>query len=131
MTGTRIPALTADEGEPTVAFSVLTDAGWVTHTDPTGNSQMVAPGGQARMVFQPESAAYANTDVLWKVEAAIFAANQDLLAIPAKPRTWSATFTGEVPVELIAAFLERLVAPDGIDRGPSGPNPAGPLTVAA
>ncbi|MEU3399466.1 DUF317 domain-containing protein [Streptomyces filamentosus] len=133
MTDTRIPALTADEGEPTVAFSVLTNAGWVTHTDPTGNSQVVAPGGQARMVFQPESAAYANTDILWKVEAVTFTVDvdQDLLAIPAKPRTWSATFTGEVPVELIAAFLERLVAPDGIDRGPSGPSPAGPLAVAA
>ncbi|MFF2571191.1 DUF317 domain-containing protein [Streptomyces sp. NPDC058084] len=133
MTDTRIPVLAADEGEPAVAFDVLTKAAWVTHTDSSANSQVVAPGGQARLVFQPESAAYANTDVLWRVEAVTFAVDegQGLLAIPAKPRTWSATFTGEVPVELIAAFLERLVAPEGVDRSPTDPDPASPVAIAA
>ncbi|WP_435245142.1 DUF317 domain-containing protein [Streptomyces tendae] len=133
MTHTRIPVLQADEGEPAVAMDLLQRAGWVTHSDPSANCQVVAPGGQARLVFQPESAAYANTDVLWRVEAVTFEVgpDQDLLAVPAKPRTWSATFTGEVPVELIAAFLERLVAPEGIDRRPTDPDPAGPAALAA
>lgn len=115
---THVPALLADEGEPSVAFALLEKSGWTTHTDPTANSQMVAPGGQARLVFQPESAEYANTDVLWKVEAVTFglARGDELMTVPAKPRSWSATFSGEVPVELIAAFLQPLVAPDGIAR---------------
>ncbi|MER0442979.1 DUF317 domain-containing protein [Streptomyces sp. Edi4] len=133
MTRTRIPALQADEGEPSVAMDVLLAAGWVAHSDPSANCQLVAPGGAARLVFQPESAAYASTDVLWRVEAVTFEVGPDeaLLAVPAKPRTWSATFTGEVPVELIAAFLERLVAPDGIDRSPTDPTPTGPAALAA
>lgn len=123
MTTTNIPALLADEGEPQVAFDLLAAAGWTLHSVPMDNSQMVSPGGQARLVFQPESAEYANTDVLWKVEAVTFAPGrgQALLAVPAKPRSWTATFTGEVPVELIGAFLERLVAPEGVDRGPAAP----------
>ncbi|MGW1189243.1 DUF317 domain-containing protein [Streptomyces sp. NPDC002559] len=93
---------------------------------------MVAPGGQARLVFQPESAEYANTDVLWKVEAVTFVPgrDQEILAVSAKPRSWTATFTGEVPVELIGTFLERLVAPEGVGRGPAAP-PAETDTAAA
>ncbi|MFG3336978.1 DUF317 domain-containing protein [Streptomyces tendae] len=132
MTTTNIPALLADEGEPQVAFDLLAAAGWTLHSVPTDNSQMVAPGGQARLVFQPESAEYANTDVLWKVQAVTFAPgrDQEILAVPAKPRAWTATFTSEVPVELIGAFLERLVAPEGVDRGPAVP-PAETGTAAA
>jgi len=130
---THVPALQADEGEPSVVFDLLHQAGWVTHTAPSANSQVVAPGGQARLVFQPESAEYANTDVLWKVEAVTFAVPEGyaLMAIPDKPRRWSATFSGEVPAELIAAFVERLVAPEGIDRTPTDPEPDGPAAVAA
>ncbi|WP_435058365.1 DUF317 domain-containing protein [Streptomyces sp. bgisy060] len=126
---THVPAFQADEGEPKVVFDLLHKAGWVAHADPSANTQVVAPGGQARLVFQPESAEYANTDVLWKVEAVTFAVpkGQALMAVPAKPRTWSATFSGEVPVELIAAFLERLVSPEGIDRTP--PEPDGPVAA--
>ncbi|MFF4409770.1 DUF317 domain-containing protein [Streptomyces sp. NPDC001404] len=113
---THISALLADEGEPAAAFDILAATGWALHTDPSANTQVVAPGGQARLVFQPESAEYAATDVLWKVEAVAFLPGEAHHAVLAKPRSWSATFTGEVPVELIAAFLERLVAPEGIDR---------------
>ncbi|MER7191381.1 hypothetical protein ACH4B8_21750 [Streptomyces flaveolus] len=35
-----------------------------------------------------------------------------------------------MPVELIGAFLERLVAPEGVDRGPAAP-PATTGTAAA
>ncbi|QKV98228.1 DUF317 domain-containing protein (plasmid) [Streptomyces sp. NA02950] len=115
---TNVPALLADEGDPAVAFNVLTAAGWTPHTDPSSNTQVVAPGGQARLVFQPEAAEYATTDVLWKVQAVGFLPGEPGHAVLAKPRFWTATFTGEVPVELIGAFLERLVAPAGVDRGP-------------
>ncbi|MDX3165787.1 DUF317 domain-containing protein [Streptomyces scabiei] len=118
---TSVPALVADEGEPSTVFDLLTAAGWTMHTDPTSNTQVISPGGQARVVFQPESAEYATTDVLWKAQVVTFAVDpgETFMAVPAKPRTWSATFTGEVPVELIGAFLKRLTDPDGFDRAPA------------
>jgi hypothetical protein len=127
---THVPALLADEGEPSAVFDLLIAAGWTTHTDPSANCVVVAPGGQARLVFQPESAQYASTDVLWKAEVATFAFGPDetlVGGIPTKPHTWAATFSGEVPVELIAAFLARLVAPGGFDRSqaPVSGSPAG------
>ncbi|CAL9673304.1 hypothetical protein SUDANB176_07574 (plasmid) [Streptomyces sp. enrichment culture] len=88
MTTTNIPTLLADEGEPQVAFDLLAAADWTLHSAPTDNSQMVAPGGQARLVL-PESDEYANTDVLWRVRAVTFAPgrDQEVLIVPAKPRS--------------------------------------------
>ncbi|MFD5878475.1 DUF317 domain-containing protein [Streptomyces yangpuensis] len=99
-----------DDGEPSEVLDILAAAGWRSHSDPQANVQVVAPDGRVRVLFQPESVEYANTDVLWRVEAVGFEVPvEDGLAIPAAPTRWTATFTGEVPVALIGAFMDRMV----------------------
>lgn len=111
---THAPSLLTDDGEPSVAFEILAAAGWTTGNDPSGNAQVVAPDGRARLVFQPESVDYAHTDALWRLEAVGFEVptSDEPRAIPAQPTRWTATFSGEVPVALIAALLERMVTPE-------------------
>ncbi|MFZ3475395.1 DUF317 domain-containing protein [Streptomyces sp. 4.24] len=115
---TYAPTLLTDDGEPSEALDILAAAGWESHSDPAANLQVVAPNGRVRVLFQPESLEYANTDVLWRVEATGFEvpAGDGLRAIPAAPTRWAATFTGEVPVTLIGAFLDRMVAPVTVDQ---------------
>ncbi|MFJ8563232.1 DUF317 domain-containing protein [Streptomyces sp. NPDC093514] len=111
---TYTPALLADDGEPGDALDVLVEAGWRQSSDSAANCQMVAPDGRARLVFQPESIEYAHTDVLWKLEAIgrfEVPAGDGPHHIPIAPMKWTATFTGEVPVALIRALLDRMVTP--------------------
>ncbi|MEU2453872.1 DUF317 domain-containing protein [Streptomyces sp. NPDC012765] len=129
---TYAPSLLTDDGEPSDAIDILTAAGWTSGADAKANLQVVAPDGRARLLFQPESIEYANTDVLWKLEAVGFEvpAGQEVLAISPTPNRWTATFTGEVPVALIRAFLGRLVTPSAVDE-PAGTAPAEPATAGA
>ncbi|GAA1111148.1 DUF317 domain-containing protein [Streptomyces javensis] len=110
-----VSAPLAGAGETGEVWELLAAAGWAEHTDANCTTEAVAPTGQVRLVFQPESIEYATTGVLWKVEGVGFPM-ADNLAVPARPLTWKATFTGAVPAELICAFLGRLVDPAGIDR---------------
>ncbi|MFJ4966045.1 DUF317 domain-containing protein [Streptomyces sp. NPDC088729] len=84
--------------------------------DPRDNTVATAPNGLARLVFQPESEEYATGGPLWKVEATGFPTGEPHEAITRRPQGWTATFSTDVPVELIVAFLERLADPAGIDR---------------
>ncbi|MFD6534919.1 DUF317 domain-containing protein [Streptomyces goshikiensis] len=122
---THAPTLLTDNGEPSEVLDILTSAGWKSHSDPAANLQVVEPNGRVRLIFQPESLEYANTDVLWRVEAVGFEvpAGNGLLTIPAAPTRWTATFTGEVPVALIGAFMDRMVAPVGVDQPPDADRP--------
>ncbi|MFF8280018.1 DUF317 domain-containing protein [Streptomyces lateritius] len=122
---TYAPTLLTDDGEPSEALDILATAGWESHSDAAANLQVVAPNGRVRLLFQAESLEYANTDVLWRVEATGFEvpAGQELQAIPSGPTRWTATFTGEVPVALIGAFLERMVKP--VDSGHTATTPTG------
>ncbi|MFJ2752804.1 DUF317 domain-containing protein [Streptomyces sp. NPDC087297] len=129
---TYAPALLADDGEPSTAIDILITAGWTSHSDPKANLLVVSPDGRARLLFQPESVEYANTDVLWRLEAVGFEVppGYEVPAISAKPSRWTATFTGEVPIALIAALLGRLVAPEAGD-GPVNPEHSAPTSTDA
>ncbi|MEU3704870.1 DUF317 domain-containing protein [Streptomyces anulatus] len=122
-----VPAALAGAGEAGDAFDALAAAGWARRVDPRDNTVATAPNGLARMVFQPESEEYATGGPLWKVEATGFPSGEPHEAITRRPQGWTATFSTDVPVELIVAFLERLADPAGIDR----PVPQEPADLVA
>ncbi|PZT71476.1 DUF317 domain-containing protein [Streptomyces sp. AC1-42T] len=93
----------------------------------SGPPDNCVPNGLARLVFQPESEEYATGGPLWKVEATGFPSGEPHEAITRRPQGWTAAFSTDVPVELIVAFLERLVDPAGIDR----PVPQQPVDLVA
>ncbi|MDJ0464953.1 DUF317 domain-containing protein [Streptomyces sp. H27-C3] len=128
----RTPDVTsylAGAGEPGDVFAALAAAGWAQRADPRDNTEATAPNGLARLVFQPESEEYAAGGPLWKVEATGFPDGASHEAITRRPYGWSAAFDADVPVELIVAFLRRLVDPAGIDR--SAPVPDDALALPA
>ena len=95
----------AGPGWPDTALDVLARAGWSITRDEVANVYAWRPDGRVLVAFLPEANDLAPVEVVWLVRT--YDESQQVL--------WEATFAGETPAELIAAFLADLVRPEPLD----------------
>ena len=105
----RVPVYAAGHGNPDLALSILTSAGWALYEDNLANKTLVSPDGQVACEFGPETSRYAHNarTALWEIR---FTHPDPYLQI-----AWTAHFGDQVPAEAIAAFLQALTDPAGLD----------------
>ena len=104
-----VPAFAAGAGIPTLALDRLRDAGWDRYEDDRGNVTYVSLDGCARAEFGPETPRYLLFGALWEF------AYTDPNPYAKNRKSWKASFGDEVPAEAIAAFIEALTDPNGLD----------------
>jgi hypothetical protein len=95
----------AGPGNPGTLLGMLEREGWMISHDEMANTFAISPGHRLIAAFLPERNDFAQPETLWAIRA--YGELNDVV--------WEAAFTGETPVEFVAAFVSDLIKPEPLD----------------